>query len=204
MTEEQLLNIIEPGSQYATVNFELEYLGRWGNSTGSSPDDWHASNFTDNPGSGSSGVTSNSIDWRQSLIGNHPADDGDPLTPPPPAAAVESNKNVPYGTRLAASLGGPNYITGDYNGDGYVNLADYAVWRDTLGTLGSEMAHPAADHNHDFRVDALDYTIWKANLGAPFNVVSPTAFASGSTAVPEPASLVLVLASLLGVAIRKR
>ncbi len=204
VTEEDVLGIIEPGSQYATVSYEMEYLGRWGNSTGSSPDDWHASNFTDNLGSGSSGVQNDSIDWRQSLVGDHPVDDGDPLTPAPPAAAVESNKDVPYGTRLAASIGGPNYITGDANGDGYVNLADYTVWRDTMGTIGSELAHPAADYNHDFRVDALDYAIWKDNFGAPFNTVSSMLASASRTAVPEPASLALLMTALLSMAVRRR
>ncbi|TWT85330.1 hypothetical protein Pla123a_01370 [Posidoniimonas polymericola] len=208
---------VEPDADYAFLDFEVEYLGRWGNSTGFTTDDWHASNFTDNPGSGSAGVNdltgsaNDSIDWRQSLIGNHPVDDGDPNTPAPPAAEVESSKNVPYGTKLANTLGGPNYVTGDYNGDGYVDAADYTVWRDTQGQTGSESAHPAADHNHDFLVDAADYTLWSGDYGAP-NGAAPNGgvFAAAAaplqsaTQTPEPAAIALLALAVGGVARRQR
>lgn len=198
--------IVPPNSSVEIVEYELEYLGRWGNSTGFTTDDWHATNLTDNRGSGSSGVVDNpglendSVDWRQSLIGNHPADDMDDATPAPPAAAVESTKNVPYGTKLANTLGGPNYITGDYNGNGVVDAADYTVWRDTVGTLGTELAHPAADHNHDFRVDQADYDIWRANFGAPFN----TAPLAAATTIPEPQTLLIFTGLLVAGTLRRK
>ena len=62
---------VEEGAEYLRVEHEVEYVGRWGNSTGQTLDDWHASNLTDNTGSGSYGVTGapdGAPDWRQSCI----------------------------------------------------------------------------------------------------------------------------------------
>jgi hypothetical protein len=77
-------------------------------------------------------------------------------------------------------------LTGDYNNDGFVNAADYTVWRDGL---------PAADGNGDGTVDAADYVLWSDNYGAG---VAPS-----SVAVPEPAAIAL-LAMLLGAAAIRR
>ncbi|QDU58813.1 dockerin type I domain-containing protein [Aeoliella mucimassa] len=52
---------------------------------------------------------------------------------------------------------------GDYNGDSTVNVADYTIWRDSLGfnvTPGE-----GADGNGDGVVDSADYDLWKANFG---------------------------------------
>jgi hypothetical protein len=99
---------------------------------------------------------------------------------------------VPYGTKLADTLGAPNFMLGDYNKDGVVDAADYTVWRDTLGqTTGNENAHPAADTNHDFLINELDYLIWKDNFGKPESTAGSGALA-GSQSVPEPATALLV------------
>ncbi len=81
-----------PTPNYVNVGFEIEYVGRWGNSTGSAALDWHVSNLTDNPFSGFQGTG----DFRQS------AD-------PHGSANVESNQGVPYGTNLTNTLGAVNY-----------------------------------------------------------------------------------------------
>jgi mannan endo-1,4-beta-mannosidase len=70
-------------------------------------------------------------------------------------------------------------IPGDFNGDGQVNGADYQVWRDHYG-LG---ASSPADANDDGRVDTADYTIWR------------DAATAASTAVPEPATVLICLAA---------
>lgn len=54
---------IEPGAEFVVVPYEIEYIGRWGNSTGQSDADWHASNLTDNNGSGFTGPG----DFRQAM-----------------------------------------------------------------------------------------------------------------------------------------
>ncbi len=78
----------------------------------------------------------------------------------------------------------PVGLTGDYNGDGIVDAADYTVWRDTLGdnvTLGT-----GADGDGDGTIGAGDYLAWKQNFGA----TSSGALAQTAT-VPEPAAAML-------------
>ena len=80
--------------------------------------------------------------------------------------------------------------TGDYNGDGVVDAADYTVWRDTLGS----QLDLRADGTGDGMVDEADYVFWNDRFG---NVVG-----TGSrVAVPEPTSVVLVIAGLLAVVV---
>lgn len=183
---------IEPGTEFQRIPFEIEYIGRWGNSTGHALDDWHISNFTDNAGSGSAGVlAAGGPDLRQSCIdgpGCHAVNDGNPNTPAPqPTNGTESSWAVPYGTKLTNTLGAPNFLFGDYNKDGVVDTADYTIWRDTVGIAGTESAHPAADPNHDFLVNELDYQIWKNNFGQPDSGAG--AGTIGFAGVPEPATM---------------
>lgn len=70
---------------------------------------------------------------------------------------------------------------GDYDGDGQVNLSDYTVWRQLLGSNS-----PLADGNGDGQVTALDYEVWKRNFGA--TLADPL---STSAVLPEPASCLL-------------
>lgn len=75
-----------------------------------------------------------------------------------------------------ANGNGSALLPGDFNFDGHVDAADYTVWRDGLGSSYS----PA------------DYNLWKANFGR--SGASSEILAIGYvTAVPEPASLVLIL-----------
>lgn len=54
-------------------------------------------------------------------------------------------------------------LPGDYNGDFEVNLADYTVWRDALG---SELqSFSGADGNGNGIADQADYRLWKKNFG---------------------------------------
>lgn len=74
-------------------------------------------------------------------------------------------------------------LTGDYNGDGMIDAADYTVWRDTLGQqviIGQQ-----ADGNHNGTIDEGDYLVWKQNFGASNG-------SSSLTAVPEPTNAALV------------
>jgi hypothetical protein len=59
---------------------------------------------------------------------------------------------------------------GDFNGDTFVNAADYTTWRDGLGTTFT----------------AADYNLWRSNFG-------PSA-AVAASAVPEPSAIALVIA----------
>ncbi|MCI0332954.1 MAG: mannan endo-1,4-beta-mannosidase [Planctomycetes bacterium] len=81
----------------------------------------------------------------------------------------------------------------DYNRDGEVGAADYAVWRKLTGMSGANLA---ADGNLSEQVNAADYTIWRNNFGR----VAFGNSGSGSSAfssVPEPAAGLLMLSGVL-------
>ncbi len=82
-----------PTPNYYNVGYEIEYVARYGDSTGSTEADWDVSNLTDNPMSGYTGHG----DFRQST--------GDPQGSGP----METNQNIPYGTNLTNTLGASNY-----------------------------------------------------------------------------------------------
>jgi hypothetical protein len=79
----------------------------------------------------------------------------------------------------------PPGLAGDYNDNGTVDAADYVVWRKNLNgtSLPNETASPGF-------VDMADYTEWRAHFGNS----SPGPAAGG--AVPEPTSLLLMLAAI--------
>ena len=47
-------------------------------------------------------------------------------------------------------------LSGDYNGNGVVDAADYVVWRNRLGSND-----PVADGDASGVVDAADFDVWK-------------------------------------------
>jgi cytochrome c peroxidase len=91
-------------------------------------------------------------------------------------------------------------LPGDYNGDGVVDNQDYSTWRSAFGT-----SLAAADGNGDGIVDSADYPIWRDNLGSSWQTIGAAALPTSSTAVPEPASGVLLAAAVAaGVLARRR
>jgi hypothetical protein len=76
-------------------------------------------------------------------------------------------------------------LTGDYNGNGTVDAADYVIWRNSMGATGSALP---ADGNGDQVVNQDDYDVWRSNFGK----IAPSGSAAVSLAgVPEPTSLTL-------------
>jgi hypothetical protein len=75
----------------------------------------------------------------------------------------------------------PDPLAGDYNHNGLVDAADYAIWRDTLGASSIL----AADGNGDGVVDSQDYTVWRTTFGN-----SRRAASTVPNTVPEPAGSV--------------
>lgn len=73
-------------------------------------------------------------------------------------------------------------VPGDYNLDGIVNIADYTVWRDNLGS----QTLLAADGDGSGMVDVGDYLVWKAQFGQVAGGESATA--QHSSTIPEPTS----------------
>lgn len=82
-------------------------------------------------------------------------------------------------------------VQGDYNNNGAVDAADYALWRNG-GPLMNEGNNPGT-------VDQADYDFWRGRFGA-------TTASGAAAAVPEPASMVnaLILLVVYGVAGRRR
>jgi hypothetical protein len=89
----------------------------------------------------------------------------------------------------------PYAPSGDFDQNGIVNAADYAVWRKSFGKIGVALA---ADGNGNKRIDIGDYEIWRAHFG---QMRSATA---ALTAVPEPASLLLMAIGILVIHSRGR
>jgi hypothetical protein len=88
-------------------------------------------------------------------------------------------------------------LPGDYNSDGVVDAADYTVWRDALGksvAIGS-----GADGNFDGWVNDADYVIWRTDFGARAGSGSGAA-----TAIPEPATSLLLIWAAVGWCARRR
>lgn len=81
-------------------------------------------------------------------------------------------------------------LTGDYDGSGTVDDADYTVWKNNFNST-TELA---ADGNGDGKVDAADYAVWRDNFGN-------SAFGSSgfSINVPEPGGWPLAIGGLLSI-----
>jgi hypothetical protein len=84
-------------------------------------------------------------------------------------------------------------LQGDYNGDGFVDAVDYTVWRNNLGAGDESSINDNGDGMNG--VDANDYTLWKSQYGEG---VPPGSGAGGLAPVPEPTSVLLLLAGVVG------
>jgi len=83
-------------------------------------------------------------------------------------------------------------VLGDYNKNGVVDAADYVVWREMFGQMGSGLA---ADGSRDGKIDKDDYDAWRAAFGQ----VAPGSAAgngvSSFVSVPEPTAFSLLLSA---------
>ena len=95
-------------------------------------------------------------------------------------ANADFQTSIITGTGLLQVTTAP--LAGDYNQDGTVDVADYLVWRNSLGSDTSLANDDTAGVGQD------DFDRWRANFGRA--VGSGSGFAS-EAAVPEPASLAL-------------
>lgn len=84
-------------------------------------------------------------------------------------------------------------LAGDFNQDNTVNLADYTVWRDKLGAAG------LPNDNGLGTVGSAHYDLWKSQFGQSL----PGAIATAA-AVPEPATVCLLLSAFGLAACRRR
>jgi hypothetical protein len=103
----------------------------------------------------------------------------------------------PLGRPARGAINGLQFVsinpagpTGDYNGNGVVDAADYVVWRKTSGQ-GATPPGSGADGNGNGTIDPGDYTFWRSKFG---NLV-PGIGSGSNLAVPEASSLSLLIVS---------
>jgi PEP-CTERM motif len=84
----------------------------------------------------------------------------------------------------------PPSVSGDYNGNGVVDMADYVLWRKG----GPLLNDPTPG------VQAADYDYWRSRFGA----TTGSGSGLGSSAVPEPASALLMLLGFAAFACKRR
>ncbi|MCA9241517.1 MAG: hypothetical protein KDA37_15010 [Planctomycetales bacterium] len=83
----------------------------------------------------------------------------------------------------------PPGMDGDFNNDGQVDAADYALWRDHRGAA----TEAAINYNgNGGGIDQSDYNLWRANYGATSAIAATTT----PVTAPEPAAGWLVLSGL--------
>ncbi len=87
--------------------------------------------------------------------------------------------------------------SGDYNGNGVVDAADFVVWRKTLNSSVA-MAGSGADGNQNEMIDDGDYMYWITRFGNPANGHGTSA------SIPEPTTVLLLLVAGPLVLLRKR
>jgi hypothetical protein len=90
----------------------------------------------------------------------------------------------------AATVG----VNGDFNNNGTVDAADYVLWRN---------GGPLQNDPTPGSVDAGDYNVWRSNFGK----TAPGAAAGSAlaaSAVPEPASWVVIVGVMIGCALGRR
>lgn len=89
-----------------------------------------------------------------------------------------------------------NAAEADFDDDGFVTGLDFLVWQTGLG-LSSVATNADGDADFDMDVDGDDLAVWEAQYGTAVPLISAV------TAVPEPATVMLALASTLLVVIRR-
>ena len=85
---------------------------------------------------------------------------------------------------------------GDADMNGEVNYDDYLQWEGGLGGSGTGWLYGDFDYNGEVNYD--DYLLWEGALG------SQTGILSGAAAVPEPATMGVLVAGAIGLVLRRR
>jgi hypothetical protein len=89
-------------------------------------------------------------------------------------------------------------ISGDYNGNGQVDAADYVVWRKNNGLMGGA-TREQGDGTGDGNVTVEDYNLWRSNFGIGSGTGAFFEPGAAISAVPEPSSLMLSLVTAVAV-----
>lgn len=101
---------------------------------------------------------------------------------------------TPGVVKLLAS-GGPSNVPGDYDNNGTVGTSDYTLWKNNFGNSIAGLLQNVNPTKVGATIDASDYTFWRDRKNAAALV--------SSSAVPEPATWVLVGLGLAAVSLRQ-
>jgi hypothetical protein len=100
---------------------------------------------------------------------------------------------------IRAIVGTTSAVPGDYNRNGSVDVADYTVWRKTMGQ--NLAPYSGADGSGNGTVDEADYDFWRGRFG---DSLAGGAVAASEATVPEPATALLALLAALWMPIGMR
>ncbi|TWT37419.1 AmiA-like protein [Posidoniimonas corsicana] len=112
--------------------------------------------------------TANNLQWV--LLGSLPVEAGELTVTLDVASSTGPANSVIVADVVRVVLTAPMPPSGDFNDDGFVDAADYTVWRDQK----DQTVEPGtgADGNFDGIVDSQDYQLWRSQYGTA--IVTPT------------------------------
>ena len=93
------------------------------------------------------------------------------------------------------TVGSP-ILAGDYNNNGIVDAADYAIWRKNVGQPSQTLPNDTTG----VIVGDAQYNLWRSNFGSTTAVPGSGSALTGS-AVPEPSSIGLLILGLAAMAL---
>jgi len=100
-----------------------------------------------------------------------------------------------FGSGLITVVAPPDFAAADFNNDGFVNAADFEIWKGGFGNATGQ-TKADGDANGDQAVNGADFLVWQEQFGLPVAVAAGT--------VPEPSAVLLAfVAGLAGTRIRR-
>lgn len=102
------------------------------------------------------------------------------------------------GSAINLSVSAVAGLLGDYNEDDIVDAADFVVWRKAEQTGVADLPN---DNDDPGNIGPAEYALWRANFGS---TLPGSGSGLGGGAVPEPASVVLVMLGMAAMAMGRR
>jgi fibronectin-binding autotransporter adhesin len=117
-----------------------------------------------------------------------------------PALSVGLSWNVGYSDVAVLLQVTGVTLAGDYNQDGIVDAADYVVWRKNQGTTNALPNDPTGG-----TIGTAQYNTWRTDFGQTAGSGSALPSAKPlSAAVPEPATWVLLMITMMAICAQRR
>jgi reprolysin-like metallo-peptidase family M12B len=109
------------------------------------------------------------------------------------ASKISTARSSSFARTFAAPL------TGDYNNNGVVDAADYAIWRKNQNTT-----HALANDPIGGMIGPAQYTQWRTHFGKPAGSGTELTSAALSSNVPEPTTLALLAFAAIALHLPRR